>query len=1399
MSTTTLPIDTRWWSEQGRTAYVDSDGFLLSPVAPGAFAFNPNARSLSNLEDFPCLVLLGDAGLGKSTELRKQYQNQSEQENARVVFHDLGEYGSEDRLDRAVVPPSMPIEANQMVKNRTWILDSLDEAITGIPKTASIIKHKLRSHVAEGLKLRIACRTTAWPESLTAFLREQFGNDGVMILELLPFTRGDVARSASNRDINPEEFIEAVCTHNVGPLASSPSTLRFLLDRYARDGAFPDGLADLYEKGLEILCEASNERRERNATPEITSLQKLAVAARLAACLTLTGRKCLFNGPTAERQDGDVSVAELVGGQEGIGNSRIEVTQRVVDAVLRDTGLFTGRGSLRYGFSHKTFEEFLAARYLRDVLDGHAQLHSLLFADDRHVIPQLHEVAAWLACMNDNLLNTILETDPEVLLLSDVASRNDAVKERLIEQILSRAKSREVTRDVVFGSGRQFARLIHPQLANQLRPYLCDSAVRIEARLVAVQIAGACVVSALGADLAELSLDCSVNHMLRVYAARAVVDINSPESNRLLKPLALGLAGDDPDDQLRGVSLSATWPDVLSPDELWDALAPPKMSGFGGAYQRFLYEAEIADELEVKDLPAALKWVAKLRPSHGLSDARARIGNEILLYAWRELEHSSVLDSLAQVALLRILRHEALFYVDKATSRTELPKTSVEAARELIRFDVTRRHRLLERVVEEIGSETRIIAMGFGETPLAFPEDFDWLIARAESSTGSRAAIWAELAKYAYSHDDPSHLELWLSSRQRSSVVARILDWPLSVTLKTPAARKMRRNHFKRMRMQKQCLRRKSLTPLPPERVRIMVDRCLTADPRWFARLILEMTLKPDDSCYSSLTKLVETPGWDAANDGGRHKIIEAARVFLKEAVLDVSMATKGGMFSEMEMAPGLAFQLLMSHDRAFLTSLPSERYEELVPFLLAHAPADFHSDCESKRALSHFALEKAPDATCRTVATLLSQEETRGSFGFVLQLLDMHSNPQLCAEMLKCLGSMEHSQQTFATCLRWLLERSADGSRDFAESFIVAPPPNDNPARARSIDAAAALISIAADAAWTRVWEAMNQDSTWGCAVFSRLIDAYDQKSQDWTSRLSELDLSDLICFLYLNIPGFSGHTPGDYVRHWRDQLLRNFVASGSDVACATIEKLCQTHPKVEWFVELRIRARAARRRLAWSPPTPDQLLALSRNADRRYVQSEVQLLDLIVESLIRLSQRLHGITPAVFDLWNDLGSAQLRPKDETHLSDYIKRHLETDLNRIGLVVNREVQIRRSVPGAKATGQDTDIIVEAPLIHEPGNSKDVLRVIIEVKGCWHPEVKTAMASQLVERYLLQNECQHGIYVVGWFHGVHWDDSDYRKKTRPWGSLSAAREFLDNQATELTRDRVGIGGEVRAF
>jgi hypothetical protein len=66
------------------------------------------------------------------------------------------------------------------------------------------------------------------------------------------------------------------------------------------------------------------------------------------------------------------------------------------------------------------------------------------------------------------------------------------------------------------------------------------------------------------------------------------------------------------------------------------------------------------------------------------------------------------------------------------------------------------------------------------------------------------------------------------------------------------------------------------------------------------------------------------------------------------------------------------------------------------------------------------------------------------------------------------------------------------------------------------------------------------------------------------------------------------------------------------------------------------------------------------------------------------------------------------------------------------------------------------------------------------------------MESQLAGRYLRDNQCQHGIYLVGWFTSDKWDDKDYRRRRWSASDKSALQERVGAKAAELSKTGIKV-------
>ena len=192
-----------------------------------------------------------------------------------------------------------------------------------------------------------------------------------------------------------------------------------------------------------------------------------------------------------------------------------------------------------------------------------------------------------------------------------------------------------------------------------------------------------------------------------------------------------------------------------------------------------------------------------------------------------------------------------------------------------------------------------------------------------------------------------------------------------------------------------------------------------------------------------------------------------------------------------------------------------------------------------------------------------------------------------------------------------------------------------------------------------------------------------------------------------------------------------------------------------------------------------------MASDSKKRFVESSQQLLDVILESLSHLQAELHGELASVSDLWN-CKEADWWPKHEEDVSDYIARHLKKDLGDRRVIINREVQIRRGRRGEMA-GQSTDIHVDAvPSESTQGQLYGPIGVVIEVKGSWNDGLMQDMEGQLRDRYMKNNECRAGLYVVAHFKAFRWIATDGRRAKSDAIDISGLRQELADQADALS-------------
>lgn len=279
----------RYWCPPEGTINLSDGGYLVDPETETGKIYNPHLVSFDKIAATPCLILLGEPGIGKSITLKSVFHDSN-----KTLFRDLGGYGSDS------------VFINDVFKNnriKSWengnyhlelFLDGLDEGLLTISVLSKLLLRELDKLPLERLDLRMTCRTAIWPPGLEEGLKQFWKKENVKVYEMAPLTRASVKEAVEqNIPEKVDEFFNEVQRIDATPFAISPITLEMLINIFFRDSKFPPTRAELYEKGLGILCEEPRSRTNHRSI-EIAGGERLAIASRIAAILVFSNHFAIY-------------------------------------------------------------------------------------------------------------------------------------------------------------------------------------------------------------------------------------------------------------------------------------------------------------------------------------------------------------------------------------------------------------------------------------------------------------------------------------------------------------------------------------------------------------------------------------------------------------------------------------------------------------------------------------------------------------------------------------------------------------------------------------------------------------------------------------------------------------------------------------------------------------------------------------------------------------------------------------------------------------------------------------------------------------------------------------------------------------------------------------------------
>jgi hypothetical protein len=1343
----TRPLDVesardRDWAESGRSRQ------------------EPGVVPLSARRDVPVIVVVGERGVGKSAVLKTERED-LESAGVVPVHVDLAAVSSEKARRDVCAALSPPVGSVRHV-----LIDGIDEALPAAEIDRVIVEalEELDHDSRQLLRLRISCRTSRRSPLLEDGLRRLWQVEP-LVVNVASLTRDDVLVAAKAYGLDAEQFVRSLGRRQLLALASWPVTLIPLLEA-ARDGSpLPDDAMKAYQQACRRLCT----ERERTSLTDgrdrsFETGELIALARKAAAAVQFCAREGL-----AERDDVSdcVTFAELAQGFEPLdGGGTVQCTDAAYRA-LTQAGILVATGERRWGFAHRSFQEFLASEYLRVHKVERTVRDELLLVGDgatRQVASGHRETAAWLALSDGELFEQMLRADPRHLLLTDLSVLSHEDRARVFDALL--ALIRAGVAPVI--DWQALGRLDSDLIVGRLTPLLRVDSPWEEVHF-ALSVANACRREGLIDLLLDLAEDEQVPELLRALALNAMVDSLQEGHVARLRQLVA-----DPQPDVAAHAIDLLWPTHLSAEELLANLpAPP--SHRSGRAQSLLKRlpAMLGHDQPLK----AVRWARQVLGGGASGNERrpsavAKAATAVLAQAVAELAATGV----GEPSIVGAIAEALIAMVDGPFQHTE--HTQSETLREALAGSPSVRRAVARAVLERADIEQIHQFCGAWSQVVLFDGEADsgyWAVQWPTLSLADRARMHEPLSY------PPTNEQEWSDAyraQEKHSDLREIIG-PWFVCPNPPENNGLRNGYYHQLELARAQQARRDALRYDETLLREAIDAVLagTGDIRrsWRAALgHLYRTTDSQDPIDLDRLDVSDAPQFPTGDSPLSGLLRRAALTVLCTApVIEIEHLDPHGIIPRRH-APELCALALLVRANHPLPALAEERWTGLAIALFASSGG--WMERELREQLLERCIAASDSGFERALPRLLDRLNEYGLARAVERLPRTLEAAHDCA-LLDWAAANQRGVRSWALVLGALSRNGNEHARGLLRRAVAVAPsrlsgrPESLPVR-RWLEAADLLTQLGDAQSWTKTLDILAREPRLATPMVKRFVQS--DSIGPWPlepHQISTGDLARLYIIMADHVPMPDDFDDTSNVFSDRDEdLLRLHQAlpwairsRGGTSGLDTLRSLAQQYPDSR---QLRVHAAELALHVAdqsWRPPaTVEQLVKITSGRLSRVVHDEFQLREVILEALQRLQDRLQGDNGWVTALWNQeknkAPAAGARtheatlwwPTWENDLSDFVTTFLRYDLADRAVVVNREVEITR--PGLN--GGRTDIHIQAA--PEASGGSEQLTVIIETKGCWNDSLDRGLADQLVDKYLFGRRRRTGIYLIGYFDDGAW-------------------------------------------
>jgi len=808
-----------------------------------------------------------------------------------------------------------------------------------------------------------------------------------------------------------------------------------------------------------------------------------------------------------------------------------------------------------------------------------------------------------------------------------------------------------------------------------------------------------------------------------------------------------------------------------------------------GWYEMFL--SRLPEKLSIDDLPAALAWTKKQGSRHERNYEVSNLIDGIIMRSWELIDHPHVVQILADAILVRL----------KLDYGRLLDRDSLKGLG-FLKNDDTRRQLLSEIMHQSDYDKDVLFYVSRAWSCIAGENDLDWILEQAIASKTTKACCgWTNLGWWNSNTENPDHVNRLIQIREEDPRIEEILSDRLDpLELESESSKKLKEQYYKYSRLTKE----EEVKKIDPyEIVTGVLGACESGNPEQWWYLIQVLTLESHSTHYGDhiVPDIRELVGWKELTPTDQNRVVDAAKMFIQNADdRSHSWLSKPSLVDYYAMAGYQALRLISNYDKSYVRNITAALWKKWAAGILA-----FDRYLSDEERILHQAVvtelfRKIPAKASRCVVDLIERESGKTGHYSVLESVSHIKTPILITHLKKFAQTKGYVPRRPYALYKAIIEFDESSLWVLEELPENLPKNKQTVGYKKSIEAMEALCWSLNEHSWGKIWKYTSVDA----ACFKKIVFhmAGLRSKEIAIDGLAERQLADLYLLVSQHYPhakdpqigGAHTVTFRENISIWRDNtVLTTLKNKGSSSACSQLKRIMESMPDQKWLQYTWLEAVRIMRTSSWEPLSPAELLALARSNSKRIVRSESDLEEIILESLERYEIQLHGQTPTIRSLWDyQRKERSWTPADENPMSDNIAAYLRRELEEQEIIVNREVEIRPA--RGNESGQDTDFLIEAFPAEGPTNG--AVQIIIEAKGCWHNELKTAMKTQLKDRYIKDNLCRTGIYLVGYFSCGSWAGSDDRKNRTPSMSLHEMRDLLRDQAKTLSDNTTSLTARV---